>query len=150
VTNSAHQPVIEHLDRLYCQHIVNSMWAEAVGYRLEGLPLVILQDDLKEIAESHHTTAVALAERITDLGSAPTADPRLIVSGSADGDFALPENCGSTRQILHQAVAALTDTVAAYRAALDAVTGDPVTAHLLVKLLGRQERNLADATAANA
>lgn len=150
MTTQTRQPMIEHLDRLYCQHILNSMWAEAVGYRLEGLPLMILQDDLKQIAQSHRATAVILAERITDLGSAPTADPRLIVSRSVGGDFALPENCGSARQILDQAVAALTGTVTAYRAALDAVAGDPVTAHVLVKLLGTQERNLADAAAANA
>lgn len=140
--------VTEHLDRLYCQHVVSGMWAQAVYFRLEGLPQVVLQDVLRQVAEDHRRTAVELGERLGDLDGEPTADPALIVANSVDGAFALPEDCGSFRQILERAATSLTATVGAYRAAIADAGDDRATENLLVKHLAAQERNLADARAA--
>ena len=65
----AAQDVIDALDSFYCHNVV-SMWADAVAYRLEGLAIYLLSDELPEVAGHARAAARRLADRIGDLGGA--------------------------------------------------------------------------------
>jgi hypothetical protein len=68
--------MIGALDSFYCHNIVVSLWADAVANRLEGMAIYLLSDELPEVAGHARAAARRLADRIGDLGSAITADPR--------------------------------------------------------------------------
>jgi hypothetical protein len=67
------QNVIYDLDSFYCHNIVASLWADAVGNRLEGMAIYLLRDELPEVADHARTAARRLADRIGDLRAARCA-----------------------------------------------------------------------------
>jgi hypothetical protein len=67
----AAQDVIDALGSFCCRNVV-SRWAGAAAYRLEGLAIYLLSDELPEVVGSARAAVRRLAGRIGDLGGAVT------------------------------------------------------------------------------
>ena len=143
------QEVTDDLDKFYCHNIVVSLWADAVANRLEGPAIYLLSDELSEVAEHARAAARRLADRIGDLGSAVTGDPRqLIDRAPGDNEFTIPD-CSDPRAITSYALQRLDVIITAYQAFLDKVRGrDDVSFALVVSLLGAETHRRADVLAA--
>src|SRR5262249_39183093 len=76
LSRSSKVTIIRKLDGFYCANVIASLWADAVGNRLEGPAIFLLSDELGEVSEHARGAAQRLADRIADLGGAITADPR--------------------------------------------------------------------------
>lgn len=140
---------IKTLDSFYCANVVVSLWADAVGNRLEGPAIYLLTDELSEVSEHARTAAQQLADRIGDLGGAVTADPRrLLDARPGDDDFELPD-CGDIRSITELGLRELNVMIAAYEEFLvKARDNDPVSHQLVTRLLGDETHRRADIEAA--
>ena len=148
-TTSETDLTIKTLDSFYCANVVVSLWADAVGNRLEGPAIYLLTDELSEVSEHARAAAQQLADRIGDLGGAVTADPRQLVDARpGDGDFELPD-CGDIRSITEIGLRELNVMIAAYEEFLVTVRdSDPVSHQLVTGLLGDETHRRADIEAA--
>jgi ferritin-like protein len=148
-TTSQTDQTIESLDGFYCANVVASLWADAVGNRLEGPAIFLLTDELAEVSEHARGAAQQLADRIGDLGGAITADPRqLLDARPGDGDFELPD-CGDVRSITEAGLRELNVIIAAYEEFLVRVRDtDPVSHQLVTRLLADETHRRADIEAA--
>jgi ferritin-like protein len=140
---------IKTLNSFYCANVVVSLWADAVGNRLEGPPIYLLTDELEEVSDHARAAAHELADRIGDLGGAVTADPRrLLDARPGDHDFELPD-CGDIRSITEVGLRELTVMIDAYEEFLATVRDtDPVSHQLVTRLLGDETHGRADIEAA--
>jgi ferritin-like protein len=140
---------IKNLDGFYCANVVVSLWADAVGNRLEGPAIFLLTDELTEVSEHARAAAQQLADRIGDLGGAITADPRRLLDvAPGDGDFELPD-CGDVRSITEAGLRELNVIIAAYEEFLVTVRDtDPVSHQLVTRLLADETHRRADIEAA--
>ena len=140
---------VKSLDGFYCANVVASLWADAVGNRLEGPAIYLLTDELAEVSEHARAAARRLADRIGDLGGAVTADPRqLLDARPGDGDFELPD-CGDIRSITEAGLRELNTIIAAYEEFLVRVRdSDPVSHQLVTGLLAAEAHRRADIEAA--
>jgi ferritin-like protein len=140
---------IKNLDGFYCANVVASLWADAVGNRLEGAAIYLVTDELAEVAEHARAAARELADRIGDLGGAITADPRqLLDARPGDLDFELPD-CGDVRSITEAGLRELGVIIAAYEEFVVSVRDtDPVSHQLVTRLLGDETHRRADIEAA--
>jgi ferritin-like protein len=140
---------IKNLDGFYCANVVVSLWADAVGNRLEGPAVFLLTDELTEVSEHARAAAQQLADRIGDLGGAITADPRRLLDvAPGDGDFELPD-CGEVRSITEAGLRELNVIIAAYEEFLVTVRDtDPVSHQLVTRLLADETHRRADIEAA--
>jgi ferritin-like protein len=142
--------VIRSLDGFYCYSVSVSLWADAVGNRLEGAALYLLADEMLEVAQDARVAAAKLAARIGDLGGAVTAHPGELVK-RFPGDFTIPASCADPAAVLAIARPNLGAIIEAYCDFLDLVRGrDDVSHHLVTKLLGQESHRLADLDAAQA
>jgi ferritin-like protein len=148
-TTSDTDLTISSLDSFYCANAVVSLWADAVGNRLEGPAIFLLTDELAEVSEHARAAAEQLADRIGDLGGAITADPRqLLDTRPGDSDFELPD-CGDVRSITEAGLRELSVIIAAYEEFLVRVRDtDPVSHQLVTRLLGDETHRRADIQAA--
>lgn len=148
-TTSVTNLTIKTLDAFYCANVVVSLWADAVGNRLEGPAIYLLTDELAEVSEHARAAAHQLAERIGDLGGAITADPgQLLDARPGDNDFELPD-CGDVRSITELGLRELNVMIAAYEEFLGRVRDtDPVSHQLVTRLLGDETHRRADIEAA--
>jgi ferritin-like protein len=148
-TTSLTDQTIKTLDGFYCANVVGSLWADAVGNRLEGPAIFLLTDELAEVSEHGRSAAQQLADRIGDLGGAITADPRqLLDARPGDSDFALPD-CGDVRSITEAGLRELNVIIAAYEEFLVRVRDtDPVSHQLVTRLLAEETHRRADIEAA--
>jgi ferritin-like protein len=137
------------LDGFYCANVITALWADAVRNRLEGQAILLLGDELEEVAANARSAAARLADRVGDLDGAITADPReLLQSAPGDGEFELPD-CSSVRSISEAGLRALEELITAYEEFLaDAGSSDPVSSLLVTELLGREQHRRADIKAA--
>lgn len=149
VTTTDTDQTIKCLDGFYCANVVASLWAAAVGNRLEGPAIYLLADELAEVSEHAGAAARQLADRIGDLGGAITADPRhLLGARPGEGDFELPD-CGDVRSITEAGLRELNVIIAAYEEFLVRVRDtDPVSHQLVTRLLGDETHRRADIEAA--
>lgn len=148
-TASATDLTVKNLDSFYCANVVVSLWADAVGNRLEGPAIYLLTDELAEVSDHARAAAQQLANRIGDLGGAVTADPRqLLEARPGDADFELPD-CGDIRSITEIGLRELNVMIAAYEEFLVTVRDtDPVSHQLVTRLLGDEAHRRADIEAA--
>jgi ferritin-like protein len=148
-TTSDTDTTIKSLDGFYCANVVASLWADAVGNRLEGPAIYLLTDELAEVSEHAREAAHQLADRIGDLGGAITADPRqLLDTAPRDTDFELPD-CGDIRSITEAGLRELGVIIAAYEEFLVKVRdNDPVSHQLVTRLLADETHRRADIEAA--
>jgi ferritin-like protein len=148
-TTSDTELTIKSLDSFYCANVVVSLWADAVGNRLEGPAIYLLTDELAEVSEHGRAAAQRIADRIGDLGGAITADPRQLLDAAPRNlEFALPD-CGDVRSITEAGLRELKVIITAYEEFLVAVRDtDPVTHQLVTRLLGEETHRRADIEAA--
>jgi ferritin-like protein len=148
-TASDTEQTIKSLDGFYCANVVASLWADAVGNRLEGPAIFLLSDELAEVSDHARAAARELADRVGDLGGAITADPRqLLDNAPRDSDYELPD-CGDVRSIIEVGLRELGVIIAAYEAFLTRVRDtDPVSHQLVTRLLGEETHRRADIEAA--
>lgn len=140
---------VKSLDSFYCANVIVSLWADAVGNRLEGPATFLLTDELAEVSEHARAAARGLADRVGDLGGAITADPRdLRDAAPGDADFELPD-CGDVRSIIELGLRELNVLIAAYEEFLVTVRDtDPVSHQLVTGLLAAEIHRRADVEAA--
>ena len=148
-TTSETELTIKSLDGFYCANVIASLWADAVGNRLEGPAIYLLTDELAEVSEHAREAAGRLADRIGDLGGAITADPRQLLETAPRGiDFELPD-CGDIRSITKAGLRELTVLIGAYEEFLMQLGDtDPVSHQLVTRLLGEEAHRRADIEAA--
>lgn len=148
-TTSDTEQTIRALDGFYCANVVVSLWADAVGNRLEGPAIFLLTDELAEVSEHARAAAQQLADRIGDLGGEITADPRqLLDNAPRDRDYELPD-CGDVRSIIEIGLHELGVIITAYEQFLARVRDtDPVSHQLVTRLLGEETHRRADIEAA--
>ena len=137
------------LNGFYCANVVGALWADAVRNRLEGEAILLLGDELEEVAMNARSAATRLADRVGDLDGAITGDPReLLQSAPGEGRFELPD-CSSVLSITEGGLRALDHIIPAYEEFLtQAGNGDPVSCLLVTELLGREQHRRADIAAA--
>ncbi len=136
--------IVDRLDRLYCYHMAGMCWSLAMDTRLKGQALFLLGDELKEVADEHLTAARALAQRITELGAAITADPTHLLERSPLDDVRTPDP-SDIEAILRYALAQVRIAVRSYGQLLDRTRGsDDLSHHLLIKLARQQARRETD------
>jgi ferritin-like protein len=148
-TSDTELAIIRRLDGFYCANVIASLWADAVGNRLEGPAIFLLSDELAEVSEHARAAAQRLAERIGDLGGAITADPRQLLDvAPRHSDFELPD-CGDVRSITDAGLRELNFIISAYEEFLVRVRDtDPVSYQLVTGLLARETHRRADIEAA--
>jgi ferritin-like protein len=148
-TTSDTDLTIKTLDSFYCANVVVSLWAEAVGNRLEGPAIFLLTDELAEVSEHARAAARRLADRLGDLGGAITAGPsQLLDARPGDSDFELPD-CGDVRSVIEVGLRELNVIIAAYEEFLVTVRDtDPVSHQLVTQLLSAETHRRADIEAA--
>jgi len=149
MTTSDTDQTIKSLDSFYCANVVVSLWADAVGNRLEGPAIFLLTDELGEVSDHARSAAQQLADRVGDLGGAITADPcQLRDVAPGDSDFELPD-CGDVRSIIEMGLRELNVIIAAYEEFLVKVRDtDPVSHQLVTRLLADETHRRADIEAA--
>jgi ferritin-like protein len=137
------------LNGFYCANVITALWADAVRNRLEGAAILLLGDELEEVAAHARSAAARLADRVGDLDGAITGDPReLLQSAPGEGRFELPD-CSSVRSISEVGLRALDEIITAYGEFLtDTGNADPVSHLLVTELLGKELHRRADITAA--
>jgi ferritin-like protein len=148
-TSSDTDQTIKSLDSFYCANVVVSLWADAVGNRLEGPAIYLLTDELQEVSDHARNAARDLADRVGDLGGAITADPRALRdTAPGDDEFELPD-CGDVGSIIELGLRELNVLIAAYEEFLARVRDiDPVSHQLVTRLLGDETHRRADIEAA--
>jgi ferritin-like protein len=148
-TSTDADETIKTLDGFYCANVIASLWADAVGNRLEGPAIYLLTGELAEVSDHARAAAQQLADRIGDLGGAITADPRRLLDvAPRDSEFELP-NCGDVRSVTEAGLRELNAIIAAYEEFLVRVRDtDPVSHQLVTRLLGDEMHGRADIEAA--
>lgn len=131
--------IVERLDSLHAYHQLAAMWTDAVRLRLEGPAAYLLPDELAVAAEASRAAAGRVADRLGDLGAAPTADPALLVDVSPLTSFELPTTFSDVGAILRMALEQLQTIIRTYGSFLRTFSdADPVSAQLVVDLLGAE------------
>lgn len=136
--------IVDGLDRLYCYHMAGLCWSLAMEVRLEGQALFLLSDELKAVADEHLGAARALAQRISELGEAITADPTHFLEHSPLDEMSTPKP-SDIEAILRYALTQVRTALRSYGQLLDRTRGsDDLTHRLLVKLARQQASRETD------
>jgi hypothetical protein len=143
------EEIAVRLNGFYCANVITALWADAVRNRLEAQAILLLSDELKEVAMNARSAAARLADRVGDLDGTITWDPReLLANAPGEGRYELPD-CSSVRSISEAGLRALNEIVAAYERFLaDSGDADPVSRLLVTELLGEEQHRRADIRAA--
>jgi bacterioferritin len=128
--------VADRLDSFHAYHQLAAHWADAVRLRLEGPAAYLIPDQLVLTAQASRAAADRLAARLADLGTAPTADPSLLVERSPLDSFELPKSFSDVGSILTLALDQIRTIIREYGAFLSRFReADPLSYHLVVELL---------------
>jgi bacterioferritin len=131
------QELIEDLKRAYADE-----WLAAYAYThmaqvVEGRPAAkAVEEKLKEVAREELEHQDELAERITQLGGSPLADPMKLVEGSNEGYPAPPKDPKDLNGFIQTVIDAERGAIAVYNKLLKKTAGkDPVTYNLILHIL---------------
>ena len=142
--------LVANLDGLHAYEMAAAHWTLAVQSRLEGMALVLLNEELGKRASAGLANAGKLADRIAQLGGAPTGDPTRFMELSPVEAFNLPANCADIPTILASALAYERVFVDSYWRLCSRVReADPVTYDDLLHLLKDHVKREADLEAAS-
>jgi DNA-binding ferritin-like protein len=140
--------VADHLDRLYCYHMMMAQWTIAVGSRHSSSHQPLLADLYQE-ALAHLNAATELASRIVQLGGTVTADPSDIAYRAPIDSFELPDNPSDAHRTVAQLHRLTTAAITAYRNLLGTLgESDPASSRIVVGLLAtavNRQRDLESA-----
>jgi ferritin-like protein len=127
--------VADHLDRLYCYHLMMVQWSIAVGSRLSESPQLLLADFHRD-AHTHLEAAIRLANRVAELNGTVTADPSDIAYRAPIDTVELPDNPTDTHRTLVQLHRLTTAAITAYSALLETIReSDPASGQVVELLL---------------
>lgn len=130
--------IVDELDRLYCYHMAALCWSLAMRTRLEGQALFLLSDELQEVADEHLEAARELAQRISELGEAITADPTQFLERSPLDEVSTPKP-GDVEAILRYALTQVRTALRSYGELLDRTRSSDCLSHRLLIKLARQQ-----------